>query len=674
MTWEKLFIALLPVPAFYFIYYRYFTFIPEYGKHLEALLSGVAYAFVILLISPYIDPLLPLTNPIAAGFIKAALIEKIGAFAILLIIHMYYPNFSVMEAVISSMIFGIGFSAVENIGYAMSFGYNIIILRILYSVPLHMTTCGIMGYYLGLRRMSSTISYRTIYSIKGLIFAVILHGIFDSVLLLGGYMSFATSPFLILLVIILEVLLARSQTMIPSSICWALQLRFEDWLSIERQPKFDRWILQSMGMPNTVSEPFFQWRPGLLRFFFVIMSMIAAMAGLAFRDEATSSLGVNLRPEEQLILLGIFPFSIGIILILVGAINPDFFKNSKISIPIISDVEVKRQGAFEEILVTYDITAANCFLKTAEPLGLGTKKEVRFVFPHFSSQDITGTVIWENHSNPHTPLGTIVRLDNIPIAFILKFYARYSLFKLRKGIIFNLRLPGFESIRKLFMRPISTMQDVRVFEAGKIIYSEGESGKEFYLLKKGSVIFYKTKENGEIITIDTIEGEQIFGEMAIIGNIMRDSTARCVTDCVVAIGDRENLKALIRHNTDVAISLLETLAHRLQLSEKVLFENITKLEKDFTAYSDFSHSGLALIFMGLGGYLKNGILKIKIDTDRIKRTLKEIDQKKIQNFIDAYICLIEKDINIKEVMDQKITETAKKIRERIKISITDKNT
>ncbi len=344
MTWEKILIALLPVPVFYLIYFRYFTFKPQYLKHGESFFSGIAFALVILLASPYLSQYISIDNPLFSGFVKAAAIEKIGAFCIIILLHYYYPNFSIMESILSSMMFGIGFSAVENVSYAMNFGLSIIAVRILFSVPLHLTTCGIMGYYLGLRRMSETKTNRLYYSMLSLVIPIALHGAFDTFILTGGYISYLTSPLLILLVIILEILMAQSQTMLPLELVKAMGLRFEDWHVIVRQPSYERWILQSMGTPDREPENFFQWRPGFIRFIFVIVFMISALVGLAFRTEFMELMKLQIPHQDQIIMLGIFPFSISMILILVGAVNPNFFKNSKIKIPIISDVEVTAGG------------------------------------------------------------------------------------------------------------------------------------------------------------------------------------------------------------------------------------------------------------------------------------------------------------------------------------------
>ena len=303
MSWDKLILSLLPLPVFYLIYYRYFTFKPEYIKHIESFLAGIAFALFIIFSSKYIFKYFDFSNPIFVGFVKAALIEKLGAFLIIILLHKYYPNFSLMESILSSILFGMGFSAVENVSYAANFGFSIILLRILFSVPLHLTTCGVMGYYLGLRKSSDGRISKVLYSLIALFLPILLHGTFDTIIIIGGYISYLASPFLLFMVIMLELLMAKSQTMLPLNVIKAMGLNFDDWLMISRQPKYERWILQSMGTSNIIPEHFFLWRPGLLRFFLVILFMIFAITGLSFRTEIIEMINITLRNEDQIIFL-----------------------------------------------------------------------------------------------------------------------------------------------------------------------------------------------------------------------------------------------------------------------------------------------------------------------------------------------------------------------------------
>jgi len=380
-------------------------------------------------------------------------------------------------------------------------------------------------------------------------------------------------------------------------------------------------------------------------------------------------LQLTLRREEQVIFLGIFPTSISVILIIVGTINPQFFKKSEIKIPIISDVDVSSNEYDEEVFVTYDITAANCFLRTAEPLGLGEVKLLRFECPNFSSVDVRGEVVWENHINKQDAIGTVLKLTYPTFSFI-RFLARYYIFRSWKGIVFLLKLPGFERTRKLFMRPITTMQEDRILKAGTVVFKEGDVGKEFYLLKKGTVIFYKTVESGEIITMDTVESGQIFGEMAITGNLTRAATAKCLTDCILASADRDNMNALIVSNVEFAKTLIQTMTRRLENSEKILIENINQLEKQKKEGERIFHVAMLLTLLGLGYNPKEGNLNVKLDFKKISEVLKRMDDDVASEIINLVMMKQEhRSEDTEEMVDDEITAAVDKLYENFNINI-----
>ena len=624
MPWEKIIIAFSPVPAFYLIYYRYFTYKPVYSKHIQAFLTGTAFAVLLILVSAHFFAEIIFRNPFLTGFIKAALIEKTGAFILILFILNNYPKFSVMEGTLSAMMFGIGFSLAENLFYAGQFGFSIIILRILFSVPLHLTTCGIMGYYLSMKKLSNNPSFKTGYAMKAFFLPYLLHGIFDSFLIWGGRTSYLAPPILILMVIILEFMLSRSQTIAPFRSLSAMNLRFEEWLTMDQEPRYERWIVQSMGTPSARQVHLFLWRPGIIRFLLVIAFMVIAVFGLSYRFQIMDALNIILKTEDQIIFLGIFPISISLIIILVGAINPNFFQKSMIRIPIISDVELYIDDEFQEMQVTYSISSANCFLRSSEKLGLGTKVTVRFESAKRASELIEGEVVWENHTDKQQATGTIVKLGNQPRSFYL-FLLHYYIFRFWRGLYFLLKLPGSETTRKLFMRPISTMQEERILRSGTVILREGEEGHEFYLLKKGKVLFYKNKDTGGIITMDTVDAGSIFGEMSIVAGTPRAASAICITDCIVAVADRENMNALIESNAEFTRSLVQALVLRIKMSEKILVDQINTLEKEKQNSQKFFHSSIMLLLIGLGYNPAKAGADTGLDMKKISAVIQNMD-------------------------------------------------
>jgi len=64
----------------------------------------------------------------------------------------------------------------------------------------------------------------------------------------------------------------------------------------------------------------------------------------------------------------------------------------------------------------------------------------------------------------------------------------------------------------------------KVFAKGAIIFKEGDSGREAYLLQKGKVRIFKTV-SGRRVTIGNVPPGQVFGEMALLDNGVRMGTA-----------------------------------------------------------------------------------------------------------------------------------------------------
>jgi len=75
----------------------------------------------------------------------------------------------------------LGFAAFENVIYVMEGGLGVAIMRMFTAVPMHAAFAVIMGYYIGLSKYYKG-NARTEKSLKGLLYAVLLHGFYDFVL------------------------------------------------------------------------------------------------------------------------------------------------------------------------------------------------------------------------------------------------------------------------------------------------------------------------------------------------------------------------------------------------------------------------------------------------------------------------------------------------------------
>ncbi len=622
MPWEKILIALLPVPVFYIVYFRHFLsyfhdihYSPQYAEQIESFLYGVAYALVIIIAQPYITALIPGEGVLAASLIKAALIEKLGAFLIILIIQRNYRSFNLVEAIVSGIVFGVGFSFVENIAYVMAFGQSVILVRVIFSVPLHLVTCGLLAYYLGLYNYSESPFYRAFNVIKAILIPLALHGAYDAMLIRGGSLLYFIGPMLIFMVMALEIILAHTKTIPFLNKLRSIHIRFEDWLSVYRQPRYERWISRSMGIQESII-PFFKWNIGYVRFAVIILFVFIAAVLFPFRDPLLSYLELPLQYYERVLLATVLPLSLSIIIAVVGSVNPEFFRNSLIRIPIMFDAMLYGENGYEETMVTFDITPAGCFLRTYQPLE-GKSCRISFGSKVLVSPEVEGEIVWENHTDRNYPLGAVIKFSQLSLSFYV-FLARYYLFRIGKGLFFNLRLPGFEDIRRFFVRPFSITQKIRVYQPGAVIFKEGDAGNELFMIKSGAVRFDKKKESGETIVLSRMGPGEIFGEMAILDTNVRNATAVCIEKCVLAVAGSDEIKALIRYNPDFTYALMTKLSSRTSESQRVLLENIGYIEQIAHDESEMRYAAMVLLLCGLGHYRRgDDRIRLRVDLDEI---------------------------------------------------------
>lgn len=634
----KLSISFIPLLIFYLVYFRYFTGLGHaVSKYFTAFLTGIAYALFLILIGATISQFLYVVNPVMRGFVTAGIVEKTGAIIVIYNLLRKFPEFSVPEGIVTGMFFGLGFSCVENFFYAADINSSIIYIRMIFSVPLHITTCGIAGYYLGIGKLSWSWIYAVTFRIKSFIIPLLFHGSFDAALMEGGTATYLAAPFVILSVTLLEVVLARSQSFYPEKKLRLMSMNFEEWICKDRQPRYDRWVKRYTGILKSSPAPFFNWNPGVFRFLFVVVMIGLASSGMNLYKNLDDIYKLPLLREEAISVFVLFPISVALVLMISGAVNPMYFVKSLIRLPIIADVEIISDGVVQEWTVTNDLTSSTCFLQTTESLGTGKEIFLRFKISNVESSIIKGNVVWENHTLRHEPFGSIIRIKERSLWFFI-FIIRYNIVRYWKGAVFIFKLPGFDQIKSFFYKPLVISQDEEIYEAGSIIFREGDVGDKFYLIKKGRVIFYKKNDDGEIITVHTATTGEFFGELAVLGDEkIRNATALCATDTILSVATRDNLDVLLTNNPGFAIDLLETLVNRVVLSEKIFVERIKKLEEVKNENQRLMHVAVMLMLIGLGFDPSRRGLDMNVDAKRVRNFIRKMDDLGAAQMADLFI-------------------------------------
>lgn len=118
------------------------------------------------------------------AFIVAGFTEELFKWFIVLIFayrHIAYDEH--LDGIIYCVFIGLGFATVENILYVLGGDFTLAITRGILSVPMHMLFAVTMGYYLSLCKFADTLSKKGYNLLVSLLLPILLHGLYDYLLL-----------------------------------------------------------------------------------------------------------------------------------------------------------------------------------------------------------------------------------------------------------------------------------------------------------------------------------------------------------------------------------------------------------------------------------------------------------------------------------------------------------
>lgn len=103
----------------------------------------------------------------------------------------------------------------------------------------------------------------------------------------------------------------------------------------------------------------------------------------------------------------------------------------------------------------------------------------------------------------------------------------------------------------------------REYPSGTVLFREGDSGAEMYVIHEGSVQLTRGKGPLEK-TLAILPAGEFFGEMAIVINRPRTATATVVESAKLLVLDATTFETMVRKNAEIALRIIKKLAHRLE--------------------------------------------------------------------------------------------------------------
>jgi CRP/FNR family transcriptional regulator, cyclic AMP receptor protein len=104
-----------------------------------------------------------------------------------------------------------------------------------------------------------------------------------------------------------------------------------------------------------------------------------------------------------------------------------------------------------------------------------------------------------------------------------------------------------------------TVEDVRTYAPGEIVFKEGQMGAEMYIVRTGTVTLSRDGE-----AFETLFAGSLLGEMALIDPAPRSATATAGPECSLAVIDEATFQQLVQKVPNFALEMLRIVVKRLR--------------------------------------------------------------------------------------------------------------
>src|SRR3990172_8315485 len=113
---------------------------------------------------------------------------------------------------------------------------------------------------------------------------------------------------------------------------------------------------------------------------------------------------------------------------------------------------------------------------------------------------------------------------------------------------------------------------LRRFQAGQVIFHQGDDGASFYLIESGRVKVVLISEEGEELLVAILDRCDFFGELALLDSQPRSATAVSVMDTRTYTLGRDGFLSFLKASPEAALAVCAALAERLRSADERLGE------------------------------------------------------------------------------------------------------
>lgn len=197
----------------------------------------------------------------------------------------------------------------------------------------------------------------------------------------------------------------------------------------------------------------------------------------------------------------------------------------------------------------------------------------------------------------------------------------------------------FSRLSEAVLEQVASALKPRQLSAGDLLFAQGESGDEMYIVQEGSVAIFVPQPGapGDEQPIRIFGPGEVLGEMALIDRRPRSVSARALTAAELLVLSGDDFRRLLAQHPDMALAIMGGLSDRIRYTTDFLSEvrdwvrRIAegRYDREFAPakeYHDRSIAALAAEFAQMAAQvqkreqeLRQEIAQLRIEIDEAKK-------------------------------------------------------
>lgn len=114
------------------------------------------------------------------------------------------------------------------------------------------------------------------------------------------------------------------------------------------------------------------------------------------------------------------------------------------------------------------------------------------------------------------------------------------------------------------MKRLKGLEQIVEYEAGEIIFTQGESTREMYVVQAGQVTIQRKMPNGSLVELALVNKGGILGEMSLLESLPRSATAIAQGKTRLLVIQPGSLLVKIRRDPTFAFEIMQILSGRIR--------------------------------------------------------------------------------------------------------------